>query len=200
MVDVSLAMMIFAGAVLLGLVLVSVALLSMGGALRRIGVLLDDLRLTLQSAREEEAREAAERLKLDGRALDLEILDRRARIDVRMQGTLRLFEERQEFKVGYLVSALGTHRVVADRIKASLVNRRDPELAWTLDATYNIPLGPDTPHVGEVTVGIKDLAKVNLPYVPEFSFLRESCRLVMSVDHDDTDGEKIHVERDLLEW
>jgi hypothetical protein len=200
MIDTWLALVILASAVLLGLVLVAVGLFTLSGSVKKVMLTVDDLRAALQMSQEERSHAVEEQLKVDRRALELSEVDRKARVDVRRDGTLKLFEERQEFKIGYFIVALGSSRVVADRIRAVLVNRRDPDLSWTLEALYNVPLGPDQSSAGEITVTIRDLAKVNLPYVPEFSFLRESCKLVMTVEYAEVDGKQEAVERDVLEW
>lgn len=200
MIDAPTSILVLAGAALAGCVLLAVAIFSVGGGLKKLHAVMDDMRAVLQMWQEQDAHDAQQRALVDEQALALRQVQQKARVDVRMRGTLKLFEERQEFRVDYLVTAMGTQRVMVDRIKATLVNRRDPELRWTLDAVYNTVLGPGDVHEGEVTVGIKDLAKVNLPYVPEFSFMRESCHLQLLVEYEEADGQKTSVERDVLEW
>jgi hypothetical protein len=116
-----------------------------------------------------------------------------------MRGTLTLLEDSQEFKASYFILVMGNRRVLADRVKAVLVNARDPELQITLDALGSFVLEPGQAQEGEVTVTVRDLARINLPFVPEFKFFREGCQLVVSVEYEGEDGKPVLVEKDLLE-
>ncbi|MBW2261739.1 MAG: hypothetical protein JRG91_07170 [Deltaproteobacteria bacterium] len=194
-----LALTIAAGAILVGLVVVAVALLQQAGALKRLLVILDDMRQGLQILQDNQAHHAGEKLAIKRRKLELAERDREPGLVVRMRGTLTLLEDSQEFKASYFILVMGSRRVLADRIKAVLVNTRDPDLSITLDALGGFVLEPGQAHEGEVTVAVRDLARINLPFVPEFKFFRESCRMVLSVEYEGVDGKTVLVERDLLE-
>jgi hypothetical protein len=190
---------IVGAAILAGLVLVAVALLQQAGALKRLIVILDDLRQGLQMLQDGQAHNDAETLAIRRRELAIVEKDREPGLVVRMRGTLTLLEDSQEFKASYFVMVTGNRRLLADRVKAVLVNARDPELQLTLDALGSFVLEPGQAREGEITVTVRDLARINLPFVPEFKFFREGCRLVLSVEYEGEDGEPVVVERDLLE-
>ena len=193
------ALAIVGAAILAGLLLVAVALMQQAGALKRLLVMLDDLRQGLQILQDGQAHEAHETLAVRRRKLEIVEKDREPGVVVRMRGTLTLLEDSQEFKASYFLLVMGTRRVLADRVKAVLVNARDPELQITLDALGSFVLEPGQAHEGEVTVTVRDLARINLPFVPEFKFFREGCQLVVSVEYEGEDGKPVLVERDLLE-
>ncbi len=193
------ALTIVGGAILAGLVLVAVALLQQAGALKRLVVILDDVRQGLQVLQDGQAHEANEKLAIERRQLEIVERDREPGLVVRMRGTLTLLEDSQEFKASYFILVMGSRRVLADRVRAVLVNARDPDLALTLDALGSFVLEPGQTREGEVTVTVRDLARINLPFVPEFKFFREGCRLMLSVEYEGEDGKPVLVERDLLE-
>lgn len=197
--DTSSALIIVGGAILVGLVVVSVALTQLSGAMKRLMQIADDLRTSLQMMQENQAHETERRMALEKRRLEIAEKDREAGVVVRMRGTLTLLEDSQEFKASYFILVMGRRQVLAERVRVLLVNDRDPELVVTLDATGGLVLDPSIPHDGEVTISVRDLARINLPFVPEFKFLRESSRLLVSVEYEDGEGTVATVEKNLLE-
>jgi len=197
--NTSIAIIAAGGAALVGLVIVAAAFASQARAMRRLVQVADDLRAILQAMQENRADVEERRLAVEKHSLDLAVQDRQPGVAVRTRGTLTLLEDSQEFKLAYFVIALGDRRVLADRVRAVLINDRDPELKVTLAAAQSVVLEPGKPYDAEVIVTVRDLARVNLPYVPEFKFLRESCRLEISVEYEGADGDEVRIERDLLE-
>jgi hypothetical protein len=193
------ALVIAAGAILAGSVVVAVALLRQAGALRALGQVIDDVRHGLSMLQENQAHIDGQLLQLRKKRLEMAEQDRRAGLVARMRGTLTLLEDSQEFKASYFLLVTGPRQVLADKVRAVLSNSRDQDLAVTIDAINGLVLEPGAPYEGEVTISVRDLARINLPFVPEFNFLRESCRLMLSVEFEERDGEKVLVEKNLLE-
>lgn len=193
------ALVIAAGAILAGCVAVAVAIFQQAGAIKKLILIVDDLRQNLQMMQDNQAHTSTQTLQIRKKKLEMAEQDRKAGVILSMRGTLTLLEDSQEFKVSYFVLVMGARQVLADRIRALLVNDKDPDLAVTIEAAGGFVLDPGVPHEGEITISVRDLARINLPFVPEFKFLRESCRLMMSVEYEERDGEAVVVERNLLE-
>ena len=49
-----------------------------------------------------------------------------------------------------------------------------------------------------MAIGVRDLAKVSLPFIPDFGFLMDSCRILATVEYTGIDGRPATEERDLL--
>jgi hypothetical protein len=194
----SVALVVVGAAALAGALAVAAALVVQAGAVKRLASLVDDVRSILQMMQDNQAASDARRQERETRALEIEERDREPGVEVRMRGTLTLMEESQEFKAGFFVVAIGSRRVLVDRIRAVLVNDRDPELTVTLEAIHNVVLEPGVPREGDLTISVRDLARINLPFVPEFRFMRESCRLLLSAEYVTAGGKKAEVERDIL--
>ena len=192
------AIVIAAGAALVGLVILAVAMFGVSGRLRSLASAVDEIRSVLQVQGEAAAQESARRHEAEKRRHEMEESDRSPGLVVRMSGGVSILEDTQQFRVGWFILLLGTRRVVVDRVKVILVNSRTPDLTCAVEILGPFPLEPGSPVPREATIGVRDLAKVSLPFIPDFGFLMDSCRLVATVDYGTVDGRTATVERDLL--
>lgn len=194
------ALIIVAAAVGLGILLLAIAVFSLAGGLKKIHLVLDDLRNIHHAGVEDGTRLQDERLALDRKRFELDAKERKPRVLLFKSTNLKLFEERQELTVGYSVEIMGKGRIFITKLQVALVNKRTPNLIKILDMVFNRVVEPDKPLVSEVVVSVKDFTRVSLPFVPDFGFIKDSCEIVASLEYEDPFGESYRVDRDILEW
>lgn len=192
------AILISSGAALVGLALLAVAVFGVSGRIRSLASAVDEIRSVLQMRGEAASQESSLRRDAEKRRLEMEESDRSAGLVVRMSGGVSILEDTQQFRIGWFLLLLGTRRVVVDRVRVILMNSRTPDLTCAVEILGPFPLEPGSPVPREATIGVKDLAKVSLPFIPDFGFLMDSCRLIATVEYGTADGRTATVERDLL--
>ena len=194
------ALIILAAAVGLGLVILAVTVGSVARAIRRSTAVIEDFKTSYQTGLDERGRAEVERLGIERKKLELDSKLARPRILLLKTANLKLFEEKQELTVGYNVENLGAGKVLVTKLQVALVNKRTPNLIKILDVVFNKVVEENRPYVGEVIVSVKDFTRVSLPFVPDFSFIKDSCEIVASLEFEDRFGEVGRLDKDILEW
>jgi hypothetical protein len=194
------ALIILAAAVGSGLLILAIAVFALAGGVKKIHLVIDDLRNIHHAGVEDGTRIREERLALDRKRFELDGRERKPRVLLLKSANLKLFEERQELTVGYSVEVMGGGRILITKLQVALVNKRSPNLIKILDMVFNRVVEPGKPLASDVVVSVKDFTRVSLPFVPDFGFIKDSCEIVASLEYEDRFGEAYRLDRDILEW
>lgn len=141
-----------------------------------------------------------DRLELERNRFAFDRKEKEPRIVLLKTANLKLFEEKQELAVGYSIENLGKGKILITKLQVALINKRTPNLIKIIEMIFNQVVDDNRPYVGEVLITAKDFTRVSLPFVPDFSFIKDSCEIVASLEYENSFGETLRIDKDILEW
>jgi|GEM_PF-3320833 len=194
------ALLAIAVTIFIGSIIFSIAVFSLSKNLRKIRDILDEIKYFFSTTTEEKVRRDTELLELEKKRFEFEIKSKKPKILLIKSGNLRLYEEKQELIVGYRVENIGFGKVLINKLQIAIVNRRTPNLIKVVDMIFNRVIEEGKPLEGEVAISVKDFTRISLPFVPDFGFIKDSCRIMASLEAEDFLGETHRIDKDILEW